>query len=69
MGKVERASRALCYAAGSEIIGGCPHCDDKIGCMLWKTFRNETRAVIRALKQEDDNERAYWPKGRTEELD
>lgn len=62
MGKVERVARAICEAAGSEVAGGCTFCKGDCGlfdvkcngeCEFWKSFRNEARAAIRAMKEVD----------------
>lgn len=50
-GKVERVARAICRAAGMTVLKThCPMCE-KNECIMWKEFREEARAAIKAMKE------------------
>jgi hypothetical protein len=50
MGRVERVSRAICDAAGKSVNKTrCVMCEGG-QCTMWKTFRDEARAALRAMK-------------------
>jgi hypothetical protein len=54
MSKVESVSREICLAAGKTINKRlCLICDseDSTKCELWKEFKDEARAAIRAIER------------------
>jgi hypothetical protein len=49
-GRVELVARAICDAAGKSVNKArCVMCEG-VNCMMWKTFRDEARAALRAMK-------------------
>lgn len=52
MGKVERISKAICEAAAKSVNKvHCVTCESG-KCTMWKSFREEARAAIKAYEQE-----------------
>ncbi len=52
-GKVERVAKAICDAAGKSVSKmRCVICHGG-ECQMWKTFRDEARAAIRAYERKD----------------
>jgi hypothetical protein len=50
MGRVELVSRAICDAAGKSVSKArCVICEGG-QCTMWKSFRDEARAALRAMQ-------------------
>jgi len=57
-GRVELVARAICDAAGKTMSKAqCVMCEAG-QCTLWKTFRDEARAALRAMKLPVDRDEA-----------